>query len=324
LISAVSALPDPAKKRVSAVLGAVVADAASLPLQWIYKDATMQEIVGEKNPEFWPESKCPFFTQDTGALSCYNDEMVTCLKSIAASEAKVDIAEISKALAGHFGSPDSPYQIALAKRAEKRYPVAGPWINGGVIKFIKNREGGVSPPGSDDVEDNDGFTVSLPAALKEPAQGESVAKLLTTYTMTLNHLKMQTAILNNYLTGVSDPVGSAVTAMTADLPDVCAEIEQVRKAISTGKSLGEIIAEFGKACGMPGSFQGSIAVLLTHNEYVSAVRANILGGGDCCSRNNFVGACLAARDGVQGIPMEWIEKVQDIDVILQAAIKVYQ
>ena len=52
-------------------------------------------------------------------------------------------------------------------------------------------------------------------------------------------------------------------------------------------SLGEIIAEFGKACGMPGSFQGSIAVLLTHNEYVSAVRANILGGGDCCSRDNF-------------------------------------
>ena len=44
----------------------------------------------------------------------------------------------------------------------------------------------------------------------------------------------------------------------------------------------------------------------------------------CSSRNNFVGACLAARDGVEEIPMEWIEKVQDIDVILQAAIKVYQ
>ena len=51
---------------------------------------------------------------------------------------------------------------------------------------------------------------------------------------------MQTAILTNYLTGVADPVGSAVTALTADLPDVCAEIEQVRKALSAGKSLGRV------------------------------------------------------------------------------------
>ena len=59
---------------------------------------------------------------------------------------------------------------------------------------------------------------------------------------------MQTAILTNYLTGVADPVGSAVTALTADLPDVCAEIEQVRKAILAGKSLGRVANSPGFLC----------------------------------------------------------------------------
>ena len=31
-----------AKRRISSIIGAVVADAASLPLEWIYKDATMK------------------------------------------------------------------------------------------------------------------------------------------------------------------------------------------------------------------------------------------------------------------------------------------
>ena len=31
----------------------------------------------------------------------------------------------------------------------------------------------------------------------------------------------------------------------------------------------------------------------------SGVRGTILAGGDCCSRNLFVGACLAARGGVK-------------------------
>jgi len=319
LVKAVSQLPDPVKKRVSGVIGAVVADAASLPLQWIYNDSTMKEIVGDQNPEFWPECKCPFFTVPTGTNSCYNDEMRTCLGSLAAPE-----TDVASALQTFFGAPDSPYQIALAKRAEKKFPVVGPWINGGVIQFLKNSTAGISPPGSSDCEDNDGFTVSLPVFLKDPAQSLAVAQLLTTNSMVLDHWKMQTAILSNYLTGAEDPIQTAKRALAADLPAVCQEIDAVQALVDQGKSLGEIVEEFGKACGMPGSFQGSIAALLTHNQYVSAIRGNILSGGDCCSRSNFVGACLAARDGIEAVPMEWIEKVDRIDDVIQAALKIYQ
>ena len=79
---------------------------------------------------------------------------------------------------------------------------------------------------------------------------------------------------------------------------------------------------------MPGSFQGSLATLLLCHDFVSAVRSNILAGGDCNARLSFnavvvklsdfdsypfrallIGSCLGAKLGVEGIPMEWIEKV---------------
>ena len=62
------------------------------------------------------------------------------------------------------------HQIALAKRADKVYPVPGPWINGGVIKSLANMAAGTKPPGSTDCEDNDGLAISLPTALASNSQ----------------------------------------------------------------------------------------------------------------------------------------------------------
>ena len=33
---------------------------------------------------------------------------------------------------------DSPYQVALAKRPSKKFPIDGPWLNSGVIKCLGN------------------------------------------------------------------------------------------------------------------------------------------------------------------------------------------
>jgi len=323
LVKSISALPEPTKKRVSAILGAVVADAASLPLDWIYDDAKMKEIVGSSNPEFWEECKSPFFLIKTGEVSCYNDEMKTSLKAIAKNSGDPDTGIISQDLCEFFGSPDSPYQIALAKRAAKKYPVPGPWINGGVIKMLSGVKEGVFPPGSEDCHDNDGFAVSLPVLLKDHDKAENVSKLVTTNEMISRHLPVQYKIVENYLNGVPDPIASAKMEFTQKFADVCDEIGKVEDQVAAGKSLGEIVSEFGKACPLPGSFQGSIGALLTHKDFVSTIRANILAGGDSCSRANFIGACLGAQGGVEVIPMEWIEKVHGIDEIIQAAIKVY-
>jgi len=311
-------------KKVAAILGAIVADAASLPLEWIYKDDKMKEIVGDSNPEFWKECHVPFYTVPLGVSSCYGDETRMGLKALAGSAGQPNLDSTSQELCTHFGAPDSPYQVALAKRADKKYPVPGPWINGGVIQFLKNKEAGTNPPGSGDCEDNDGYAVSLPVSLQNNPDFVNFAKLLTTNEMTLQHCKMQNKILQNYLQGVEDPIKSAQSALSAEMPEVSKQIDEVYQAVESGKTLGEIVEHFGKACSLPGSFQGSLAVLIIYkDDYVSAIRKNILSGGDCCSRGLFIGACIAAKVGVEGIPYEWLEKVDGIEGIVEAAVKVY-
>jgi hypothetical protein len=54
--------------------------------------------VGEKNPEFWPECKCPFFTLPTGRLSCYGDEVATTLRCLAQRDGEVDVKAITSAI----------------------------------------------------------------------------------------------------------------------------------------------------------------------------------------------------------------------------------
>jgi len=324
LMAGIKALPEETKMKMASVIGAVVADAASLPLQWIYDGKKMKEVVGDKPPEFWPESHCPFYSLPTGSVCCYTDEMLTTLASLA-NVSKVDTAAITKDIQTKFGAADSPYQIALAKRAEKKYPIAGPWINGGVIKSLDNMNNQKNPPGSESCEDNDGFTLSLPAYLLafDPDKAKSVANLVTTNNVATSHLRVQTLIIQNIVKKVSDPINSAKSDVMSEFPEVAKEMDAVIAAVESGLSIEDIIEKFGKACGLPGSFQGSLASILMSTDYVTAVRRNILSGGDCCSRANFIGAVLGAKFGVEAIPMEWIEKVTDIGTVLENVVKVF-
>ena len=200
--------------------------------------------------------------------------------------------------------------MALAKRSAKVYPVPGPWIQGGLIQALKNIEVGLEPPGSADAEDNDGFTSSLAAFLVDSGHGPSVAQLVTTNPVALNHLRLQYAIVSNYLAGTEEPIKIAADSLAAELPELSDEVEAVLAAVAdSGKSVSDLVAEFGKACPLPGSFKSSLVVLLRCEDYVGAVRQNILAGGDCNARATFIGACLGASRGIEEIPMEWIEKV---------------
>merc|ERR1712126_428923 len=159
------------------------------------------------------ESKCPFYTVPTGSLSCYGDELVTGLESLADKDGNFDLVHLQKSIVNKFGAPDSPYQIALAKRADKVYPVPGPWINGGVIKSLANMVAGTKPPGSQDCEDNDGLAISLPAAIAYNSQEGlplQIANLLTTCPTAVRHLPLQLQILTNHLEGVQKPVQAAL------------------------------------------------------------------------------------------------------------------
>ena len=75
--------------------------------------------------------------------------------------------------------------------------------------------------------------------------------------------------------------------------------------------------KFGKACSYPGTFNGSIHAIITSKNYKNAVIKTIKAGGCNCSRANFVGAYFAAKNGLKGIPKDWIKKTNPAKNILK-------
>merc|ERR1712172_324879 len=116
LLSGISSMPPETKVKISTILGALVADAASLPLQWIYKDKDMEaighwklagdKVEGDSSPAFYPTSKCPFFSLPTGANSCYGDDTRTCLSAMADKEGDIDLAHVHQKVQDTFGAAD--------------------------------------------------------------------------------------------------------------------------------------------------------------------------------------------------------------------------
>lgn len=59
--------------------------------------------------------------------------------------------------------------------------------------------------------------------------------------------------------------------------------------------------------------------VLTGNNYVDAVHETMRAGGCTCSRCGFIGACLAARDGLDSIPDIWKQKTSNYPNIIDQA-----
>jgi hypothetical protein len=66
----------------AALLGAFVADAATMPLHWIYSPADISNILQGKDPEFYEKPSSPFYQYPVGELSPYGEEAFIVLKSV--------------------------------------------------------------------------------------------------------------------------------------------------------------------------------------------------------------------------------------------------
>jgi ADP-ribosylglycohydrolase len=66
----------------AALLGAFVADAATMPLHWIYSPEKISAILQGKDPEFYEKPSSPFYQYPVGDLSPYGAEALFVLKSV--------------------------------------------------------------------------------------------------------------------------------------------------------------------------------------------------------------------------------------------------
>jgi hypothetical protein len=175
LVSQVTKLEGQAPQKVAALVGAVTGDAAALHLEWVYDQDKLAKIIGSNEPEFWQESQCSFFTLPNGKMSCYGNETVESLSVMAGNEGAFDADKTCQHFLKHFGDPTSTYQVALAKRKDKQFPIEGPWINSGVNNMMEMYRGDIRPPGSVDSKDHDGLAVALPLIIQQASHHDGSA-----------------------------------------------------------------------------------------------------------------------------------------------------
>lgn len=76
---------------------------------------------------------------------------------------------------------------------------------------------------------------------------------------------------------------------------------------------------FGQSCPLPQSLPSALHAALKHeSSFKDAVLSTIKAGGDSAGRASMIGAWLGAVHGKEGIPSEWIEKLNEKERIAKA------
>lgn len=337
LLSKIRELPPIKQRGVAAIIGATVADAASRPLHWIYNQETLKSILGnETKVEFWFENKSPFYSLPLGERSSYNEEAYVSLYSLYENNGMLSKEDICTKIVQHFG-PNTRYEEAYKRRkvkydpatkAEYVPPIEGPWIHGAVINFLeKYAEKAAEPYGLSDNKDLDGFFLALPVIARNAEEKNlwdvvsPVASLFSSNERATSIFHMCATMLSSFILNCDKPIDKIKTEFKEVYPELVELLNEVDQQLDSPFEI--VVAKYGKACGLPGSFVGAYICLQMTSSFVDAVRLNITGGGCNCSRANLIGAFLGAKYGIDSIPIDWLEKVVGIEKIMDMAIGIF-
>lgn len=312
----------------AAVVGGFVADAASMGLHWIYDGAQLAALVAAQPtaPEFHEPPACPFYAYASGAQSPYGDEVLPLLRCV---------AERGAFDAEAFG--DASYLAAKAYTGR---------LNHVFKELVAKGDAGLRVPALASESADLHGAIKAPVLVARYRDAPLPELLATVRAATRVHQIGREAedaavavalLLRRVLDGAD--VDAAVRALAADedahLGDPTrAAVRQVVEAVDARRfpDAAAAVGAFGKACGLPGSLQGALyALLATGGGFQEAVRANMLAGGDNCSRAIVVGAVAAAAAASQGqaeadaaIPEDWRAKTQHFQEIKALADQLIQ
>lgn len=336
LLEQAAHLPELQQKKVGSLLGAAVGDAAARPLHWVYDLTDLNKYIrsNPEHPEFWPESKSPFYSLPTGENSCYWDQAMAVMTSLRNSK-EFSFDNICQEFTVQLG-PSSPYNMErreeymhLRRYGKVQGPIMGKWLHGGMIKFLDNYAANKKVCGDPHIKETDGFCCSLPVVVKYAGSSDMMEKVMkvtstqSTWPVAVRHGMVASKIVEAFLISSGDPIENVKKDIESDYSEIAREIEEIKSTLTVGhtEAVGLI---FGRPCYNPGSFMGAIHAVMTSEKFDEAVRKTILAGGCNCSRSFFIGAMMGAKLGVGGIPKDWIERTNNAADILEMAMEITQ
>ena len=192
--------------------------------------------------------------------------------------------------------------------------------------MIDRFKAGINPLGDEDAREHDALVTALPLIIQQSMNQDldldKVFTLLTQDPFALKHHQAEAFLISQYIQGSADPVKATKEKFKKN-EDTFYEISAVEDEKASGGQAKHLVKKFGMACPVPGSFQSSLVSIIGASSYSDAIRETILCGGDSCTRAILIGACLGAKFGIQAIPQEWLTRVNDIEIIIEKAIKCF-
>lgn len=314
---------------VAAIRGAIVADAATMGLHWIYDPSELlQRVVGEdRTPEFVTPPQPNFYSSDdfrghyqAGMSSPYGELLVHTAQHVASvGPMHLSGYTASKALyawAKSFGGrPDSALQQFMETYETKKDTITND---------------NYTSCGADDHQAMI-YAKVVPVTCLYAGQTELVDKLEQVIRAHQNNDEAvafgvaSARLLEAVLLGA--PLDQALATCyenNQNDADIKKAYEWARAAAATGDSLEQLLLKLShdmmkdtpdspfynfaaRSCSLPQAFMGPLALFYKPNlTYKTAVRENILAAGDNCSRSMLVGAVYGALEGQ--VPEDWFGK----------------
>ena len=271
-----------------AILGTIVADAASLGLHWVY-DVDEVARLGGGAPEFHsPEGREFHTARRVGQLTHYGEHAVLVLESLAATGG-FDADDYRRRLIEHFGAADydgyidHATQDLLATKRGADDNQAGAFVK--LAPLVARYLNGGEDPLEDAIRVTHDNTQAVRYAL---AASEAIGAAIIGATP-----KEVVQVVSG---GSGAPAALAKRALQAD-PD------PIAFALKTGQT-----------CPVPNALPVALHATLHTADFKDMVRKSILSGGDSSGRLFVSAAIIGAHAGV---PADWLERLDSVGRIAE-------
>ncbi|MGI9435997.1 MAG: ADP-ribosylglycohydrolase family protein [Geminicoccaceae bacterium] len=303
-----------AETRAGIVLGALVADAATMGLHWLYDPERLASIARTREPVFLAADQDHFkdakgyFAHEgkqAGELSQYGSVLVLAMDSLVAGRGELDISDYQMRYVAFFG-PGGLWRGYIDR------PTRGSLANLGAT--ITDETPAVS--GIDD--DQLPALSPVPAIVAaDPGHPELEERVIEMVRVTNdNGLAAEAALITARLIR-SMLRGENLSASLAEEADRAGDVLQplLGDALSRAdEDPVDVAGHFGRACHVHQGLPVAFHILNAASGYEDGIRNNILAGGDSCGRSMVIGSVLAASHGFggeRGIPLPWVTRLAD-------------
>ncbi|WP_420862634.1 ADP-ribosylglycohydrolase family protein [Algirhabdus cladophorae] len=278
----------------AALLGALVADAASMGLHWLYDPQRIASVIDETGQAAFCPNRAAHFDGAKGYYAHANrrdgqftqyGEVTYLAACVIADQGQFDVALYQQAFAAHFGA-GGKYTGYIDRPTR------------GVLNNIAASQN--DPSGIDD--DQHPAIATFPALIAAKQSNLVEAMRVTNVNQAAQDYGQRfTRLLTDVLAGTPLPQTLAQSAAGNPLLE-----QALRSSEADSVIYGETTQ---RACHLPQGMPLAFHIMTHSTSYAQAVETNIRAGGDSAGRALILGSVMGAVHGIatpEGIPLHWI------------------